>query len=375
MATVNEIMSRFGGDYLHHYGMTMLPSHVKAIQALSKCRTEKMGSHEKMCLQCGHVERVYHSCRDRSCPQCFYNQTRNWLSRQEKRLLPIHYFHIIFTLPSQLRRIIRSHQKALYPILFQAAIKSLQSLAADERYVGGQLGAMAVLHTWSGAMNYHPHLHIFAPGCSLNRKGEVRVSRKQFLVPVKALSKKFRGCFLELARKAVPTADFSTGGDISQWNVFSKVVKPTKTKSVVHYLGRYLHRIAISNASILKADKEGILFRYKKATDKQGRSTFAVMKLAPMEFLRRFLQHVLPKGIVKIRYYGFLSPNSKKQYAKVKSFLMVSVYLKHHPKSNPLKKKKTAPSFIHICPHCGEHAWVNLGSGGRIKRSGSEKPP
>jgi len=150
MSSVNKIVRQSGREYIRRYGEKMLPSHRKALESIYKCRTEEMGSHGQVCYKCGYEHLVFHSCKNRSCPQCFFQRTQKWLAIQEQRLLPIHYFHAVFTLPSQLREIIRRHQKALYPVLFHAAVESLQALGADKRFVGGQLGIMAVLHTWSG---------------------------------------------------------------------------------------------------------------------------------------------------------------------------------------------------------------------------------
>jgi len=197
--------------------------------------------------------------------------------------------------PSELRDIVRRHQKTpegrpRIPVLFRAAADALQALVSDERYVGGQFGMTAVLHTWSGAMIYHPHLHCLVPGAGITENGEVHLSRKKFLVPVQALSAKFRGRFLALARKAVPDEDFSKAGKHKKWVVFSKAVKTDNVPKVLKYLGRYLHRIAISNGNIIKIDSNEITFRYKKTTGKDGTALWGIMALRPMEFLRRFLR-------------------------------------------------------------------------------------
>lgn len=355
MPTINEIVRQFGREYLKRYGASMLPSHVAALKALTQCRTEEMGFHSQICLECGYEHRVFHSCKNRSCPQCFFQRTQEWLEVQQQRLLPVPYFHVVFTLPSQLREIVRAHQKALYPVLFRAAVESLQDLAQDERYVGGKLGLMAVLHTWSGAMVYHPHLHCLIPGVGITSQGEVVLSRKTFLIPVKALSAKFRGRFLELARKAVPEVDFSQGGNLKKWVVFSKAVETQNVQRVLEYLGRYLHRMALSNASILKIEKDKITFRYKKSTDTHGKSKWGVMQLDPMEFLRRFLQHVLPKGMAKVRYYGFMASGGKKHLAQVQSHLRLIAYLKEN--EPPVSTQKEETHSLPPCPNCGRVRW------------------
>ena len=187
-------------------------------------------------------------------------------------------FHLVFTVPSQLRPLFKKHQKTLYPLLFQAALDSLQKLAADEKYIGGRLGILAVLHTWSGAMIYHPHLHCLVAGGGIDAEGKWRASRTNFLVPVRALSSLFRGRFLALARKALPEEDFAVGGNVKQWVVFSKSVEQKNSERVLNYLARYLHRIAITNSRILNIENDEITFRYKKSMKKE-RSEWRTMQL------------------------------------------------------------------------------------------------
>ena len=355
MPTVNDVVREFGPDYLKLYGAKMLPSHLKAMAAMSDCRTEKMGSHLKTCADCAYKHRIFHSCKNRSCPLCFFKQTQDWLDIQQEGLLPTHYFHVIFTLPSQLRAVVKRHQKTLYPVLFKAAAESLQALARDERYVGGKLGIMEVLHTWSGAMIYHPHLHCLIPGVGIAENGEVVMAKKEFLVPVRALSAKFRGLFLQMAREAVPGEDFSEGGDVKKWVVFSKPVETKNLERVLNYLGRYLHRTAISNSSILNIEDDAITFRYKKSTGADGKASWGVMKLKPMEFLRRFLQHVLPKGMAKIRYYGFRASGAKKSMDHVRRTLTLMKYLLRPEEVE--KKREPSPLKPMCCPQCGSFNW------------------
>lgn len=356
MPTVNEIVRRFATAYRQHYRHGLLPSHAQAMRAIASCRTEALGSHQQQCLRCGYQHRVFHSCKNRSCPQCFFKQTQAWLKAQAERLLPVPYFHLVFTLPSELRPLLRSHQKTLYPILFRAAAQSLQALAADRRYVGGQLGITAVLHTWSGAMLYHPHLHCLVPGVGLTSTGQAVLSNPRFLVPVRALSAKFRGRFLSLARQALPNEDFSSAGAVQKWVVFSKPVASHQAHRVLNYLGRYLHRMAISNASVLRIETEQITFGYKKSTDSQGQGTWGVMQLPPLEFLRRFLQHVLPKGMAKVRYYGFLAPGNKTGFLRARTLLRLWAYLRQQPPQPSIQPENPAAEFA-PCPQCGASQW------------------
>ncbi|MGK5094442.1 transposase [Deltaproteobacteria bacterium TL4] len=355
MATINEIVRRFGPQSQKESGDKMLPSHFDAMNAIRACRTEAMGGHLKICSECSFEHLVFHSCKNRSCPLCYFKQTQEWLIKQQERLLLTHYFHIIFTLPSEFRDIVYRHQKALYPVLFKAASEALQALGEDKRYVGGKLGIIEVLHTWSGAMIFHPHLHCLVPGVGMDEEGVVHQSRENFLVPVEALSAKFRGRFLALARKAVPDEDFSKGCDVEKWVAFSNPIETNNVGKVINYLGRYLHRIALSNSNIIKIEEEGITFRYKKSQEKGKKAIWGTMTLPPMEFLRRFFQHVLPKGMAKVRYYGFMASASSQLFKRVST--MVSLF--------NLLLKRTVTVIDSIletftekpCPKCGANNW------------------
>lgn len=306
MVTLAEIVTRHGEGYLQEYGTRMLPSHKRALTDIAACRTETMGGHVDECEECGHQQYLYHSCKNRNCPKCHGTETKQWLQKRETELLPVRYFHLVFTIPSELRDIVRSNQKLLYDILIKTAVETLTAIGLDPKYVGGKLGILTVLHTWTRALEHHPHVHMLVPAGGLDKDGIWRESRKKFLVPVQALSRGFRGRFMTMAKKALPKETFPKEVWDKEWVVFCK---PTfnRAKKVLRYLGRYVHRIAICNNRILSMQNNHVTFRYQNSESRQWKN----MSLPAKEFLRRYLQHVLPQGFHKVRYYGLLSPRNR----------------------------------------------------------------
>ena len=307
MLRVVDVVRRHGPAYLDRHGAFMLPSHVHAVKAILRCRTPEMGGHLAACPQCGSEHLLYHSCRHRACPRCGRDTTTRWLAAQREVLLPVPYFHVVFTLPAELRRLVRSHQAALLPILFQAAFESLARLCADPHYLGAQIGALAVLHTWTRTLEWHPHVHMLVPGGGLAPDGRTWIAaprrRTRYLVPVKALAKRFRGRFLHLARQALPNVAFPHIPWEKRWVVFAKPVVQGAEK-ILEYLGRYVHRTAIADHAIAALDDRTVTFRYQDSRTHQRK----VMTLPAGEFLRRFLQHVPQKGFHRVRAFGLLHP-------------------------------------------------------------------
>jgi hypothetical protein len=345
-----EVVRKHGPEYLEKFGNRMPPSHKRALAAIVACRTEEMGGHLEECDHCGTLRYSYHSCKNGSCPKCHTADTKRWIEKREVELLPVPYFHLVFTLPAALREIVRKYQKALYAVLFQAASESLAKLSLDPKYIGGQLGMLAVLHTWTRAKEYHPHLHVLVPAGGLTKDGVWRPARRKFLVPVKPLSLVFRAIFMKLARKAVPIETFPQEAWDKEWVVFSK---PTfkKTKKVLNYLGRYVHRIAITNNSIIALDNDHVTFRYQDSITR----VWKTMPLTAMEFLRRFLQHVLPKGFHKVRYYGLLHPTNKVTLKRLQLLLME----KDHRITAAIEQEISARTeVVKICPCCTDGIMV-----------------
>jgi hypothetical protein len=295
MPELAEVFRQFAPRYLKRFQDRMLPSHIRALRDISACRTEALGGHVFQCDECATLHYAYHSCKNRHCPKCHGTDTRNWLEKWREKLLPVLYFHIVFTLPKEPREIVRAHQKVLLGILCRAAAYSLMKLASDPHFVGGAIGILAVVHTWTRAMVYHPHAHLLATGGGILPDGTRWLSaRRGFLVPVTALSKIFRAKFMELARSALPGVIFPKSPWSKEWVVYTK---PTVygTEKVLSYLARYVHRVAITNGRIISIENGRIQFRYKDSREK----IWKTISLEAMEFIRRLLQHVLPRGFHK----------------------------------------------------------------------------
>ena len=312
-----DILRLYGPGYLERFGASILPSHRRAMRDLCRCRTAALGGQLFVCDHCGREHYVYHSCRNRACPTCHGKETHTWLAARRQELLPVPYFHVVFTLPAPLRRLVRRHQKAVYPILMKAAAQALMKLATDPKYVGGRIAVLAVLHTWSRTLSYHPHVHCLVPGGGLSADGQWRPARRNYLVPVRALSPIFRGMFLDLLAKALPEVAIPDRLRRQAWVVYCK---PTVqgAENVLAYLGRYVHRIAITNRRILKIDDGRVTFGYRKAEERRWRT----MTLPAEEFIRRFLQHVLPAGVHKVRYYGLWAPSNKARLLEIRRRLL-----------------------------------------------------
>ena len=347
MIELAEVVRIHGPRYLEQFGGRIPHNHKRALFAIAACRTEGMGGHLEECDQhCGHFDYVYHSCKNRSCPKCHGADSVKRLEKRESEILPVPYFHLVFTLPSELREVVRSSQRALYAILFEAAIVSLSKLGLDRKYLGGQLGMVAVLHTWTRAKEYHLHL-LYG---RRSRQGRTWRRPQEVLVPVKALSPIFRAAFIKRARKALPTLSFPREVWEKDWVVFSR---PTfrKTKKVLAYLSRYIYRVAITNNSIIALENDHVTFRYQNADTRQWKT----MRITATEFLRRFLQHVLPKGFHKVRYFGFLHPANKVTLKR----LQLLLWARGSNRAAALERETGARTeTVKVCPHCKEGIMV-----------------
>lgn len=299
-----DVVRRHGRAYLARFGKAVLPSHARALRDIARCRTPALGGHVAECETCGAQHLRYHSCRNRACPQCGAERTASWLARQRELLLPVAYFHVVFTLPSELRYVVRSYQKKLLSVAFRAAFDSLSALCADAKYLGGRIGALAVAHTWTRSLEWHPHIHMLVPGGALTKDGKwVTVSKRKvrFLVPEGALARKFWGRFMHLARKALPEYRFPDLPRKKRWIVRCKETVQGSER-VLEYLGRYVNRTALSNHAILACTDQAVTFRYKDSRDYKTK----VVTTSPHEFLRRFLQHVPSRGFHRVRQFGLL---------------------------------------------------------------------
>jgi hypothetical protein len=319
MVEMATIFHRHGPQYRAKFGAKMPFRHHKAMRAIERCRTPALGGHVYHCPVCDETQYLYHSCRNRHCPKCQNDKAQRWLEKQQDWLLPTPYFLLTFTLPSQLRQIVRSHQKALYDLLFRTSAAAIQHLAQDPRFVGGQMGFVGVLHTWGRNLSYHPHVHYLVPAGGLSSDGQTWLpSRKNFLLPVKALSSIFRAKFRDALRQTDLFAHVPPAVWQQDWVVHCQPVG--NGLYALKYLAPYIFRVAISNSRILKLANGKVTFRYR--TSDTG--TLRTCTLHAEEFIRRFLQHVLPKGFVKVRYFGFFSPGCRQRLAALRRQLAPS---------------------------------------------------
>ncbi len=360
MPDIADIFIDHGVEYKKKHP-NLLPSHKRAIEDISNCRTGELGSHIDICPHCGYEHEFYHSCCNRSCPKCHAGRTKKWLEKNIPKLLPVNYFHVVFTLPDELRPFVRSNQQALYGCLFKAAAYTLSKLLADPKFSGGVPGMLAVLHTWCSVMSFHPHVHFLLPEVVLykgrtkwkkikkkksrenkKKKKNKKIKKKKFLVPMTMLSEIFRARYMKLAREALPEIEFPQTLWKKQWVVYPKYVDYGGQK-VLEYLARYIYRVAITNNRIVTYKDKKVTFKYKDyKTD-----TWEVMELPVDEFMRRFLQHVLPQGFHKVRTYGFMAPQNKSVLQSLK-FELVKSTRNTPKKSNPNRPYKN----FRRCPRC-----------------------
>jgi hypothetical protein len=310
-----DIFRAYGPAYRAKFSGKIPPQHLRVMRAIERCRTPALGGHVYTCPDCGETQYLYHSCRNRHCPKCQHENAQRWLEQQYELQLPVPYFMLTFTLPSQLRPFARSHQKLVYDALFRASAEAAQQLARDPRFVGGTLGLVGVLHTWARDLSYHPHVHYLVPAGGLAEDGHTwRPARKNFLLPVKALSKLFRAKFRDALSKTDGFADLPAEVWEQDWVVHCKPVGDGRT--ALKYLAPYIFRVALSNRRIVKVENDQVTFRYKTNS---GQTKFCTL---PVEkFIHRFLQHVLPKGFVKVRYYGLFSPAHRQQLEPLRAQL------------------------------------------------------
>lgn len=318
---VADIFRRYGPAYRQQHGASMSVAQRRVMTAIEVCRTAVLGGHLEQCDQCGHERNAYNSCANRHCPKCQSLARAEWLEDRRSELLDTQYFHVVFTLPEQIAPISYQNKKVVYGILFRAAADTLRTIAADSKHLGAEIGFFAVLHTWGQNLLHHPHLHCVVAGGGLSPDGTRWIScRPGFFLPVRVLSRLFRRLFLEYLLTAFDSGKlefFSSLEPLRERHAFLQHLAPTREtewvvyakrpfagpEQVLDYVGRYTHRVAISNNRLLNIDHEKVTFRYKDYRHDNQQKT---MTLDAEEFIRRFLLHVLPDGFQRIRYYGFL---------------------------------------------------------------------
>lgn len=346
MIELAEIFQRYGAAYRAKYGERILPSQRQAMWAIEHCRTEALGGHLYGCDDCQKLQYSYHSCKNRHCPKCQHDSAQQWLAQQQAWLLAVPYFLVTFTLPAELRSLVRRHQKQLYNLLFRTSAAALQQLALDPRFVGGHIGMIGVLHTWTRDLRYHPHVHYLVPAGALSPDGQTWLpANRDFLVHVKPLSILFRAKFRHALKKIGLSDDVPTETWSKSWIVH---VKPVGSgREVLTYLSRYLFRVAICNKHILNIANDQVTFRYKES----GTDQTKYCTLPAEAFIQRFLQHVLPKGFVKVRYYGFLSPGKRSLLNQLRLLLGT---LSPVTPCGPVPTPSAPNDPLLSCPSCGK---------------------
>jgi hypothetical protein len=361
-----DIFRQCGPAYRRKYAGHLPIQQLRAMQAIETCRTEVLGGQVYICPDCEQVQYSYHSCRNRHCPKCQNENAQAWLERQQEMLLPVPYFLLTFTLPAGLREFAQRQPWLIYDLLFRMSAAATQKLAQDPRFVGGQVGMVGVLHTWGRNLAYHPHVHYLVPAGGLASDGKTWLAaRQKFLLPVKALSRIFRAKMRQALAKVDVEGFISADVWRQNWVVHCKAVGCGQL--ALKYLAPYIFRVAISNRRILKLVDERVTFRYRATDTGQER----LCTLAAEEFIRRFLQHILPKSFVKVRYYGFFSSGSRPHLAAIRQQLGKDSVSVDEVQSGQVKKTITVLETVHRCPVCGRP----MQPGGPILPAKGRSPP
>lgn len=345
---------------------------LKVMSAIERCRTAALGGHVATCQDCGHIHVAYNSCRNRHCPKCQGAAARDWLAARQAELLPVAYYHVVFTLPAPIADIAYHNKAVVYGLLFKAAAETLLTIAADPKHLGARIGLTAVLHTWGSALTHHPHVHCIVPGGGLSPDSRRWIScRPGFFLPVRVLSRLFRRLFLEklsAAHQAGQLRFYGTLTGLSEPDAFAACLAPLRKvewvvyakrpfagpEAVLAYLSRYTHRVAISNRRLVACDDNGVTFRwkdYRAPESNGGRTRYKRMTLATDEFIRRFLLHVLPAGFHRIRHYGLFANSGRAgNLARARQLLG-----QPHPRdqSEPLAETDQPTPLAQPCPCCG----------------------
>lgn len=321
---LSELFHRFGEAYLDRYGDRMPPSHGKALQDIRQCRTQGMGGKRYDCPQCKTRQYAYHSCNNRHCPKCGGDKTEGWLKKQFDRLLPVPYFFATFTLPAVFRDIFRSHQTLCYSLFFEASALALKEVAANKRFVGGSIGFFGVLQTWTADLFYHPHIHYIIPGVGLskNHKNWIKIKNKKFLMHVAPLSLRFKNLFRQALEKRHPELYLQVPGMAWTQNWVVHCEPAGYGREVIQYLAPYIFRTAMTDQRHLMLLEDGrVSFTCK---DNQTRER-KLRQMEALDLIGRFLQHVLPKGFVKIRYFGLMGANQGHLLKQLKWLILKSI--------------------------------------------------
>jgi hypothetical protein len=368
---IADVFHRHGADWRRANAGHVSLGQLQVMSAIEQCRSAALGGHVERCEDCGHSRIAYNSCRNRHCPKCQGAAATDWLAAREADLLPVGYFHIVFTLPAEIAPIAYQNKAVVYDLLFRTAAETLLTIAADPKHLGARIGATAVLHSWGSAMTHHPHVHMIVPGGGISLDGTRWVPcRPGFLLPVRVLSRLFRRLFLAAladAHVAGRLAFFGEIGDLRRRQAFDAHLAPLKRKNwfvyakppfsgpeaVLAYLARYTHRVAIANSRLIALDERGVTFRYKDYRH-NGQARYRTMTLSADEFIRRFLLHVLPKGFHRIRHYGLLaSAGCKANIARAKELMGAPMPPVEPPAAQDASAADATTDHRPPCPCCG----------------------
>jgi hypothetical protein len=379
---VAEVFRRYGEAYRDKHGASMSTAQRRVMTAIEVCRTAALGGHLERCDQCGHERNSFNSCRDRHCPKCQSLARAQWIEDRQSELLDCPYFHVVFTVPEEIAAIAYQNKELVYGILFQTTAETLKTIAADPKHLGAEIGFFAVLHSWGQNLMFHPHLHCVVPGGGLSPDGQRWVACKpDFFLPVRVLSRLFRRLFLESLQKAFDSGKLQFFGSLeplrepgafarqiarakgSEWVVYAK--RPfAGPQQVLDYVGRYTHRVAISNHRLVDIEDAKVRFQWK---DYRDNSQVKTMRLFAGEFIRRFLIHVLPDGFQRIRYYGFLGNRYRQQKLALCRRLLGMQMPAQQPIASPPEKdyrdryEELTGRSLHQCPECRQGHMLIVG--------------
>ena len=343
---------------------------LKVMSAIESCRTAALGGHVARCEKCSHTQIAYNSCRNRHCPKCQGAAAKEWLAAREAELLPVPYYHVVFTLPAAIADIAYQNKAIIYDLLFKASAETLVTIAADPKHLGARVGVLSVLHSWGSALTHHPHVHMIVPGGGISLDGTKWLScRPGFFLPVRVLSRLFRRLFLDklvAAHQAGQLQFFGTHASLIDAQAFAAYLAPLRNaewvvyskrpfggpKEVLRYLARYTHRVAISNSRLIALDDNGVTFKWKDYRI-EGRDRYKVMTLATPEFIRRFLSHVLPPGFHRIRHYGLFANTSRAGNIARACELLTVPKPRNDAASAGSTDTSEPPTHEHPCPCCG----------------------
>ena len=378
---VADIIRGHGDEFRRKFAAILSHAQKKALRDLARCRTAALGGHVDRCLDCGHERIAYNSCRNRHCPKCQAQARARWLAAQAEHLLPVEYYHLVFTLPDELSDLARANPTVLYDLLFQAAAATIREVAANPKRLGAVPGLLLVLHTWGQTLQHHPHVHgvVTGGGLSCDASGLLDASpkwvscRPGFFLPVRVLSRVFRSKYLDGLRKAHRHGElrfFGKLAPLASAAAFHAFLRPLYRKDwvvyakrpfggpaqVLKYLARYTHRVAISNHRLVKLEEGRVTFRYKDYADSHKEK---LMTLDALEFLRRFVQHVLPNGFVKIRHYGLLANRFRAERLKMSRQLLLAAVVRS-PVAPITELPTLEPIHERWCPECGSPRWQRV---------------